>query len=139
MNRKTILSKDFNVSEEVRSYCGEKWALPHLADAFLYDFKECFNENGRRHINWETTFKTFIRRASPSGPFYGYGQNWERKCEQARRHQIPGKSVVEGARPRDVDGCRKHKSSTWIPASPAAKDAMKHIQEYLKGHESLLK
>ena len=80
---KTRIPDTFSVSDSVREYCGRKWGHPKLADVFLTDFIECFQDNGRRHDNWDTTFKTYLRRNSPEGPFYNRDY-WERKLQAAK-------------------------------------------------------
>jgi len=135
MTRKTQLPNDFQVTDKVRQYCATKWNLLYLPDAFLEDFKEVFNENGRRHINWDTTFKTFIRRASPSGQFYNTSF-WERKTEFARRYKPHGESTnIPSVRSNErlpAENVVPPKKSTWVPGSATGKESMRHIRELLK-------
>ena len=83
---KTSLPKDFQPDDSDRAYCQEKWQEPRLPDVFLTDFIECFETNGRRHIDWHRTFKTYIRRSSPSGPFYRQDY-WERQLQNAKGNE----------------------------------------------------
>lgn len=86
--RKYKMPDDFHVTDDHRAYCTEKWNLPYLADMFLEDFRECFEMNGRKHSNWDLTFKNYLRNSSPNGRFYN-SRYWQNKCEQARRREIP--------------------------------------------------
>ena len=136
MPTKTRIPQDFQVEDEVRQYCVEKWNFLYLPDVFLEDFIEVFQTNERRHINWNTTFKTFIRRASPSGQFYS-DKYWSAKCEQARRHKAlgarDGVTTKQPASTNDdsIQNNAPPSRSTWIP-TPVAKETLKHIRELLK-------
>lgn len=144
-NRKTQIPEKFYVSLEVRAYCAEQWGEPYLADVFLTDFKETFEENGIRHKNWDTTFKTYIRRNSPRGPFFKRDW-WERQCQAARGYKQPGKGAISAGANLRISGEQTHESpdgergsqgenrgrkSTWIPASPTGLEAMRHIKTLL--------
>ncbi len=132
---KTVIPQDFKVTDQIRKYCADKWTLPYLADVFLTDFIECFTENERKHANWETTYKVYLRRASPSGPFYGNGQLWERRCVEARRYKSLGKSnTLSHTHPGRGFGQGERKTcdrrSTWV-ASETGKQTMRHIRDIL--------
>ena len=79
----TKLPKDFSVTEDHRTYCQAKWGYPHMADVMLTDFVECFEKNGRKHKDWDLTFKGYIRGNSPEGRFYDAGW-WDRLCVRAK-------------------------------------------------------
>ena len=85
---KTALPNDFKVTDAHRRYCTEQWNYPYLADVFLDDFIECFELNGRKHVDWDRTFKNYIRNSSPSGQFYK-PHYWQTKMEAARRMERP--------------------------------------------------
>ena len=83
---KTKIPPDFTPDDSDREYCERKWGAPKLADVFLSNFLEVFQENGRTHIDWHRTFKTFIRRASPPGDFYK-ADYWERQLQNAKGNE----------------------------------------------------
>jgi hypothetical protein len=91
---------------------------------FLTDFIEVFEQNGKRHKDWDATFKVFIRRASPEGPFYGYGKLWERRCEQAKGHR-----GVDARQKSEINPSHDRKS-TWVP-TVAGRETLKHIRDIL--------
>lgn len=136
MTRMTALPQDFQVSDSARDYCVKNWSLLYLPDIFLEDFKECFEMNGRKHIDWERTFKAYIRNSSPKGRFYNVGY-WERMCEQARRYKRPemakrGHLAAEGdTKSEEADMGTQDKPSTWVP-SDQGRTALKHIRDLLK-------
>ena len=140
MTRETKIPPDFVVTDNIREYCARKWSLLYLPDVFLTDFIEVFKENERRHKNWNTTFKTFVRRASPTGPFYGYGQNWERKCEQARRYKGDSKHNKGSGGGEVLDDTRDRgaRTTTWKP-TPTGEKALKDIRALLEPYADLLK
>jgi len=134
---KTKIPKDYQPSDDVRRYCEEKWPGGwHLPDVYLTDFIECFQQNGRKHENWDTTYKVYLRRSGPSGPFHK-PWIWEQRCEQARRYKGAGGAedlALEAQRhPRNNNdgGDIPNKPSTWIPASPKGLEALKNIRELL--------
>lgn len=86
--KKTALPKDFKVTDDHRKYATDRWNLPYLPDVFLEDFIECFDLNGRKHYDWNLTFKNFLRNSGPSGRFYN-AIYWQNKCDQARRKEQP--------------------------------------------------
>jgi len=151
--KETPIPKDFKVTDNIREYCARKWSLLYLPDVFLSDFLHTFDpeltgKKAIKHVNWETTFKTYIRNESPSGKYYGFGKRWDTRCEQARRHKTSANSVVvvraDGAVGHNntnegICGDTKRESGTFIPASPVAKAAIKQMKDLLKPYENLLK
>ncbi len=147
MQRKTQIPKDFKVTDSLRDYSVRKWSLLFLPDAMLADFQHCFDKelggNGNVHVNWETTFKRYLREASPSGTMHK-PWHWDNRCEQARRYKSPklGKSVTRCGNNRTQhnggDGANSPNNSTFIP-SPVAKAAIKEMKDLLKPYEGLLK
>ena len=79
----TKLPHNFQVTDDHRRYCSEKWGLKYLADVFLEEFVELFAENERKHKDWNKTFKNYLRNNSPSGRFYNKDY-WERALQKAK-------------------------------------------------------
>ncbi len=148
MNRKTQISKDFQVTDGLRGYAARKWTLLYLPDVMLADFQHCFDKelggNGYAHDNWEMTFKRYMREASPAGTMYK-PSHWDARVEQARRHKSPGLSSRSN---RNEDKNRDealHKGrnapsgkDTWVP-TPTGEKALKDIRALLEPYAHLLK
>ena len=135
MNRKTQIPKDFQVTDGLRDYSTRKWSLLFLPDVMLADFQHCFDEelggNGYVHANWETTFKRYMREASPAGTMYK-PSHWDARCEQARLHKSPDKARVKTITPRAP------RRDTWKP-TPTGEKALKDIRALLEPYADLLK
>ena len=84
--KKTAIPVDFKPDDSDYEYCQRKWGAEKLADVFLSNFIEVFQDNGRTHIDWHKTYKNFIRRASPSGEFYRIDY-WERMLQNAKGNE----------------------------------------------------
>ncbi len=136
---KTLIPEDFKPDESVRIYCEKRWGLAFLADVFLADFEECFQLNRKKHHDWNTTFKAYIRGNSPSGRFYGYGQLWERRCIEARSYKndetsdLLDRVRLDGDARSNADGVnsRKTRADTWIPTE-TGRETLKHIRTLIK-------
>lgn len=100
--RKSALPENFAINDDHRRYCTEKWNLPYLADVFLDDFRECFELNGRKHFDWDVTFKNYLRNSAPGGRFYNHIY-WQDKCTLARRKEYPEqKRAAPVYHPREI-------------------------------------
>ena len=100
---KTSLPENFKVTDDHRRYCTDHWNYPYLADVFLDDFIECFELNGRKHVDWDRTFKNYIRNSSPSGQFYK-PHYWQTKMEAARRLEYKEREkAAQPYHPRQVE------------------------------------
>lgn len=83
-SRRTVIPADDSAfcTEAVRAYCMRKgYPLPEV---WVGDFRRVFEENRRRHYDWEATFKNFIRNNSPSGRFYR-PYWWEEKLIESKQ------------------------------------------------------
>ena len=144
MPRKTQIPKDFQVTDGLRDYSVRKWSLLFLPDVMLADFQHCFDKelggNGYVHDNWETTFKRYMREASPEGTMYK-PNHWETRAEQAKRHKLPViHSQVTKRNSVGSDSDRRgHERTTFIPANEVGTKALKQMRDLLQPYEDLLK
>ena len=116
------LPKDFKPNDSHREYCSQKWGYPNLADVFLTDFVECFEQNEKRHKNWDLTYKTYIRNNSPEGRYYN-APYWERAILKA-------KSLQYGSRTRRTP---QYDPRGAQPEKPAEKHVVEAAMSKLRG------
>lgn len=80
------LPNDFQITDDHRQYCAEKWGHPMLPDTFIEAFVEYWTDGegaGERKKNWDRAFTNWIRRVSPLET--RRTDNWEVHLEQAKR------------------------------------------------------
>ena len=84
----TKIPKDFVVTDDHRDYARRKgYPAPEV---FFIDFRSHFLAKGTRYADWGLAFKNWMRRQSPSGPFYN-AKEWERLhgLSRARKPELP--------------------------------------------------
>ena len=116
---------DFDVNDDHRNYCAEKWGHPRLPDTYITDFKSYWLDGegeGKRKKNWDRCFTNWIRRDSPLETTRT--DRWEAHLQKAK--QLEGRQRQRKPLPYNPRG------ETKMPKSQPMPDLLRNLVDKLR-------